>query len=118
MDEKTSQAVNNHIEGILEEFSFESRRKTHPDKCPCYSENKPCHDIPRENLNCFLCFCPMYKFRDGESKCLAGNPQGKGKWFYHPSHKNGRIWDCSDCTFPNEKDNVRSYLLNIFSPDN
>jgi Zn-finger protein len=52
-----------------------------------YCRYYPCHEMKDDHdMNCLFCFCPLY-FK----KCL-GNPK----------IING-IKDCSDCTYPHEK---------------
>lgn len=114
MEQKTKRAICLHVERILSDFSFENRRKKHSEECPCYQQNKPCHNIPIKELNCFLCYCPNYDTERAEGGCKIGNPEDKGKWFYHACHEKGRIWDCSDCGYPNRKEVVKKYLNKLF----
>jgi len=56
-----------------------------------YFENKeceyyPCHDF--EHQNCLFCFCPLYMFDCGQDAII-----------------NNGIKDCSQCTFPHDKEN-------------
>jgi len=114
MNEKTRRAIETHIERIIKEFRFENQRADNLEKCPCYAQNKPCHNIPLEEFNCLLCFCPEYNTSNSEGGCKIPE-KGKGEWFYHPSHQTGRIWDCSNCGYPNREEIVREYLKAIFS---
>ena len=100
------------IKTLLDSFDFENRRKTNPNECPCYIKDKPCHDIPRERLNCFLCYCPEYGRSKKEGGCNLRNPQEKGKWLKKVD--GSKIWDCSDCTFPHDKAVAEKYLKKIF----
>ncbi len=112
MNEKTRQCIEEKIERILREFRFSSRSKEHPEECPNYTRQKPCHDIPAGELHCFFCVCPEYDNTSEEGGCCISKPEGK--WFYHPSHPKGRIWDCSDCDHPHREENVRKYLGVLF----
>ncbi|MFC1756602.1 cysteine-rich small domain-containing protein [Patescibacteria group bacterium] len=90
----------------LKEYRYENRIKKDPKACPCYKTNAPCHKI--ENLNCFLCYCPEYDTSKKEGGCKRNSPDGK--WFYHEKLPKGKIWDCSDCTYPHEEKNIEKYL--------
>jgi Zn-finger protein len=115
MNKITRDSIAAHVERILREFSFEHRSKEHPLECPCYATGKPCHsNIPLEEFNCLLCYCPEYDNSSPEGGCRLVNPWGHGKWFKHPSHPTGRIWDCSDCSYQHQTQNVRKYLKMLF----
>ncbi len=101
---------------ILEYFKFENMVKQEPDFCPLYKKNKKCHDI--ENLNCYLCGCPNFRFNDNGfktienftlfSKCNINSKHGA------EFKKDGMIHqDCSKCTIPHNKE----YIQKIFSKD-
>ena len=109
MNEKTRESIQAHVERIIQEFRFNKRRITHQDECPCY-KSTPCYDI--EELNCFLCYCPEYNTESIEGGCKISSKEGK--WFYHPSHPTGRIWDCTNCSYPNKEKTVRVYLEKLF----
>ena len=91
------------------DWDFDVRSKTHPEECPPYYQaNKPCHGFSREGFNCYLCLCPGYNLDVEEGGCNFGNPQGKGYLLDKPDGK--RIWDCSSCTFPHEKEKENECL--------
>ena len=92
----------------IEDFSFENRRKKFPNECPCYIENKPCHNMSPKELNCFLCFCPEYDTSKEEGGCKINSKDGK--WFFSDKLPKGKIWDCSDCIYPHKKEIVRKYM--------
>ena len=50
------------IDEVIEYFKFENMVKNEPDFCPLYKDNKKCHDY--EELNCYLCACPNFRFND------------------------------------------------------
>ena len=54
--------TNKSIDEIIEYFKFENMVKNEPDFCPLYKDNKKCHDM--EDLNCYLCACPNFRFKD------------------------------------------------------
>jgi len=113
MNEKTKACIEEKVERILKEFRFSHRSKGHPEECPNYPGQKPCHNIPAEKLNCYFCLCPEYDNSREEGGCFRNDP--KGKWFYRP---NGRIWDCTNCDYPHKEENIRKYLRALFGLKN
>jgi hypothetical protein len=88
---------------VIEYFRFENMVENEPDFCPLYKENKKCHDY--EDLNCYLCACPNFRFSDegfekvGEktlySSCSINSKDGgqfEGEDYIHQ--------DCSGCIVP------------------
>lgn len=51
---------------LINYFKFENMVKNEPDFCPLYKENKKCHHM--EELNCYLCACPNFRFDDSGFK--------------------------------------------------
>lgn len=96
------------ISKLIDKFNFDLRKKANPEECPCYQQDKPCHNI--ENLNCLFCFCPNYNLSIEEGGCKINSP--KGKYVYSP---NGKIWDCSDCDWPHKIENIRSIFSEIYN---
>ena len=47
---------------IINYFDFKNMVINEPNFCYLYKENKKCHNI--ENLNCYLCACPYFRFDD------------------------------------------------------
>lgn len=47
---------------VIEYFRFDNMVKNEPDFCPLYKDNKKCHDY--DKLNCYLCACPNFRFKD------------------------------------------------------
>jgi len=47
---------------LIEYFRFDNMVKNEPDFCPLYAKNKKCHD--NEELNCYFCACPNFRFKD------------------------------------------------------
>ena len=111
MNPTTREAIEQHIQKIIKEFNFVNRKNKHPHDCPCYI-GKPCHNIPPEKLNCFLCYCPEYKSELEEGGCKINNPNGK--WLFNEKLPKGKIWDCSDCDYPHRKEVVEKYLKKMF----
>ena len=116
MNKRTKECIEEKVERILREFRFSQRSKAHPEECPNYAAQKPCHNIPAEELNCFFCLCPEYDNSKEEGGCLINNPHGK--WFYRENpfghHPPGKIWDCSDCDYPHKETNIKKYLRALF----
>ena len=54
--------VDKTTDEVIEYFRFENMVKNEPDFCPLYKDNKKCHDM--EDLNCYLCACPNFRFKD------------------------------------------------------
>ncbi|HIQ46948.1 MAG TPA: hypothetical protein EYH57_04925 [Sulfurovum sp.] len=101
---------------VITYFRFDNMVKNEPDFCPLYKENKKCHDIPE--LNCYLCACPNFKFRDnGFSKrgdkmlfsvCSINSKEG-GQFISDDAiHQ-----DCSKCFIPH----YESYIRRMFDRD-
>jgi len=91
---------------IIKYFDFENMVKNEPDFCFLYPENKKCHDM--EELNCYLCACPNFRFNDNGFKKVDNNTQfsfcsieskdGKQALFGDAIHQ-----DCSSCGVPHHK---------------
>lgn len=112
MNEKTRRFFESHIAKLLDSSSFANRTKNNPKDCPCHASN-PCHStLSPDQLNCLLCYCPEYIHEKPEGGCRINSKFGK--WFEHPSHPNGRIWDCSDCDYPHRPEVVKKYLRKLF----
>lgn len=111
MNQKTKEAIGKHINKIISEFKFNNKRLKNSGECPCYKENKPCHNIKRDELNCFLCYCPEYNNSE-EGGCEINSM--KGKWCYNNKLPKGKIWDCSDCDHPHKEEIVRKHLKKLF----
>jgi len=101
-----------NIKSKLEIFSFKNMSEKFPDFCPCYSYKKQCHKMEAEKLNCFFCFCPEYDNSKEEGGCKRNSD--KGKWFFNEKLPYGKVWDCSDCTWPHEKENAEEIIKAIF----
>jgi len=101
---------------IIEYFRFENMVKNEPNFCPLYPKNQKCHDI--EDLNCYLCACPNFRFDDNGfekiqnqtlfSYCNINSKYGKPFETKDAIHQN-----CSDCLIPHHK----SYIKKNFSRD-
>ena len=91
-------------EQIIEYFTFENMVKNEVNFCLLYKENKKCHDM--ENLNCYFCACPNFRFDDtgleseNKFKLLSMCDIDNGDEF----NVDGVIHqDCSKCTVPHHE---------------
>ncbi|MBU2053262.1 MAG: hypothetical protein KJ721_03395 [Nanoarchaeota archaeon] len=114
MNSKTRETINSHLNKIISEFRFNNRKLKQPKECPCYEQNKPCHNVDGE-LNCFLCYCPEYDNSKSEGGCKINSQ--KGKWYFHDKLPKGKIWDCSDCDNPHREETIRKHLKKLFGVD-
>ncbi|WP_418186243.1 hypothetical protein ACNSOS_05525 [Aliarcobacter vitoriensis] len=95
---------------ILEYFKFENMVKNEQDFCLLYKENKKCHNI--DDLNCYLCACPHFRFND------LGIKEENNKTLYSfcsINSKKGSIFeaennihqDCSNCVIPHKRNFIK-----------
>lgn len=113
MQERTRLAIEAHIERIIEATSYENFKKIVPEACPCNRPgSKLCHQVPAGQLNCLFCYCPEYKHELEEGGCRIRSE--KGKWFFNEVLARGKVWDCSDCDYPQRPEVVRNYLRKVF----
>ncbi|MDD5331828.1 MAG: cysteine-rich small domain-containing protein [Candidatus Nanoarchaeia archaeon] len=118
------------IEKLINENTFDKLKNI--GDCVCYKINKPCHDMPEDELVCLeeSCMCfnydtsnisrywnrstkestknPNFDPTKPEGGCKIFNPLGGGKWLAKP--EGGKIWGCTDCTYPHQKNNILEYL--------
>ena len=107
MHELAAEIINKRVEDLIEEHSFDKLKDKNPGVCPCYEQNRKCHDV--EELNCFFCYCPKYDRSTPEGKCKINSPEGK-----YVETAEGKKLDCSDCTLPHIKENAIKLLENLF----
>jgi hypothetical protein len=98
---------------VIVYFRFENMVKNEPEFCPLYAEHKKCHEI--EELNCYLCACPNFRFNDAGfgaegmrtlfSTCTIESPDGAQFLTDTAIHQN-----CSGCLVPHNK----YYIKRIF----
>ncbi len=101
---------------VIAYFRFENMVKSEPDFCPLYKKNKKCHDI--DNLNCYLCACPNFRFNDNGfkkiedktlySKCSIDSKDGSKYIGDDAIHQN-----CAGCLVPHHE----KYIKKRFSRD-
>ena len=98
---------------VIEYFRFENMVEKEPDFCPLYAKNQKCHDM--EQLNCYLCACPYFRFNDDGlyikekriyySDCSIHAKKGKKFIAENAVHQ-----DCSLCLLPHKV----SFIQKIF----
>lgn len=98
---------------IIEYFCFENMVQYENDFCPLYQENKKCHDI--EQLNCYLCACPHFRFNDAGiekqkdatkySFCAIDSKNGAQGIYGDAIHQ-----DCSRCSVPHHEEYIRKHF--------
>ncbi len=103
-------------EQIIDYFEFENMCREEIDFCPLYAKNKKCHAV--EDLNCYLCACPNFRFDDEGIEIIGQNTQysscdieskdGKQGIYGEKIHQ-----DCSNCLIPHSRD----YIYKYFDPD-
>lgn len=105
-------------EQIVAYFDFENMVKEEPDFCPLYVKNKKCHDI--EKLNCFLCACPFFRFKEEGYEVMDGKTRFSdcsihSKHGRHGTYGDAIHQDCSKCTVPHRENFVlKNYNTNWF----
>lgn len=105
--------TNKSKDEIIEYFKFENMVKNEPDFCPLYKDNKKCHDY--EDLNCYLCACPNFRFDDNGfektdgktlfSKCGINSKDGAQYIGDDYIHQN-----CSGCIVPHRGKYIKKHF--------
>ncbi len=100
-------------EQIIDYFDFENLVKNESDFCPLYKEKKKCHNV--DELNCYLCACPNFRFNDkgideidGKTRysfCSIDSKDGKASIYGEALHQ-----DCSGCIVTHTKAYVRKHF--------
>lgn len=95
---------------VLEYFRFENMVVHESDFCPLYTDRKKCHDT--EELNCYLCACPHFRFKDAGfsidggkilySICSIESPDGDRCESGGAIHQN-----CAGCLVPHRESTLR-----------
>ena len=98
---------------VIEYFRFENMVKNEPNFCYLYQENKKCHKI--EDLNCYLCACPYFRFNDEAIKekndfVRYSSCSIKAKEGLEFVHKKNIHQDCSQCTIPHKPHYIQKYF--------
>ena len=101
---------------IIDYFDFDNMLRNEPDFCPLYAKSRKCHDM--EQLNCYLCACPNFRFNDSppadasgkkvHSHCAIDSKEGAAFESGNSVHQ-----DCSACLVPHHK----HYIQKQFDTD-
>ncbi len=104
---------NKRVDEIIEYFRFDNMVKNEPDFCPLYKDNKKCHDY--EDLNCYLCACPNFRFNDEGfdkvenkvlySKCNINSKDASQYIGEDYIHQN-----CSGCIVPHREKYIKNHF--------
>ncbi len=94
------------IKEKIEYFNYSNLKIKEPDFCPLFAQNKVCHEM--ENLNCYLCGCPNFRFNDEGFREINGK---KVLSYCSIDSKDGRVLetptafhqDCSNCQIPHHQ---------------
>ena len=100
-------------EELIEYFLYENMRRLHPDFCPLYTRGEKCHDL--EELNCYLCGCPHFRYCDDGidtvegkvrySLCAIDAKEGRRFETEEAIHQ-----DCSGCPLPHLSGFIRRHF--------
>jgi len=100
-------------EQIIDYFDFENMKEKEREFCPLYAKNKKCHDM--QNLNCYLCSCPNFRFSDAGiqkiedkilfSTCSIESKDGRQGIYGEKIHQ-----DCSKCGVPHHRAYVEKHF--------
>lgn len=94
-------------EEVLDYFAWENLSHKEPDFCPLFAKGEKCHDM--EDLNCYLCACPEFRFDDAaqriKSWCAIGARAGREFTYEGITHQ-----DCSNCLLPHRCGYIRRHF--------
>lgn len=100
-------------EEVIGYFRYDNMVRNESDFCPLYLEGKKCHDM--EDLNCYLCACPNFRFDDEGMKiveektlfscCSVNSKDGDQFVLEEAIHQ-----DCSECTIPHKEAYIREHF--------
>ena len=105
------------VDEIFNYFNYDNMVEAEPNFCPLYKDNIKCHNV--NNLNCFLCSCPFFKYSDNMpihydmgikvmSVCTINAKDAS-------AFVSGREQqcDCSNCLIPHSEHFVKMHLESI-----
>lgn len=101
---------------VISYFDFENMKKKEINFCPLYIKNQKCHEM--EELNCYLCACPNFRFDDGgfkkiEDKTLFSYCSIKSKYGEQFVGDGYIHQNCTNCFVPHKT----GYIKKHFSRD-
>jgi hypothetical protein len=90
---------------IISYFAWDSISKKEIDFCLLFRDGKKCHDI--DDLNCYLCACPNFRFDDSiksgdVSLCSIDSKDGARFTAGGKTHQ-----DCSGCLVPHKEEYIK-----------
>ena len=98
---------------IIDYFIYENMVEKENDFCPLFAKGKKCHEM--DELNCYLCACPNFRFNDESIKtvddkkqysfCDINSKYGKQSIYGDKIHQN-----CTKCTIPHMKTYIKKYF--------
>lgn len=97
---------------IIDYFDWSNMVVKQPEFCGLYKTKTKCHNI--ENLNCYNCGCPYFKYTDtpplgtdGKKRFSSCTIRSK---YSKDFETDGNIHcDCTDCTIPHTKTMAKRY---------
>jgi hypothetical protein len=98
---------------IIAYFRFDHMVKNEPDFCPLYKDNKKCHD--KEELNCYFCACPNFRFKDEgfkqvEKKTLFSTCNIDSKNGSQYISENAIHQNCAGCFVPHAEAYIKKHF--------
>ena len=96
-------------EEIIAYFRFENMVKKEKDFCELYATQTKCHET--EELNCYLCACPNFRFtqnpKHNEGKLVHSHCSIASKDGAVFEHENNIHQDCSGCLVPHHESYIK-----------
>ena len=98
---------------VVDYFRFENMVEKETEFCFLYKEHKKCHEM--EELNCYLCACPNFRFNDEgfskkESQLLYSTCSIESKDGAQFVSGDAIHQDCSGCTVPHHEDYIKKHF--------
>lgn len=89
---------------IVAYFDYTNFSKNEPEFCPLFEKGQKCHDM--DDLNCYFCGCPNFRFYQNQTKKVRSFCKVASKDGGQFSYKNSIHQDCSNCTIPHKQEYV------------
>lgn len=97
---------------IIKYFQFENMVEKEKDFCELYKTNSKCHDM--EDLNCYLCACPNFRFqnkpKEEDGKLIHSHCSIDSKDGALFEHENNIHQDCSGCQVPHKEAYIQKHF--------
>lgn len=102
------------IDQIAEMFTYKVMRSECPDLCRLYKENKLCHDMKLDELNCYGCYCPNYKQEEIIDEETGLPKRGicviNSKFGFYKNKETYLILNCTNCIVPHRKKYIKKFI--------